>query len=127
MIFEIYKMYPQVIKDKVFLGTTPAKLIALIETDTLFHQYVFTHELTIPPDEYYVVNKERTQYYVLWYQYGWYCDGATDMDRLIIATELDLTPAQVRIPKERDELGTTFQYEQPSAKQRLAQVFPDYF
>lgn len=127
MIFEIYKMYPQIFKDKVFLGNTPAELIATIETEELFHSYVHHHNLDISPDEYYVVDKSRNEYYVLWYQNGWYCDSATDMDRLVIATELDLTPKQARIVQEKDELGTTFQYEQLSAKQRLAKIFPDYF
>ena len=84
----------------------------------------------LAPDVYYVVNKERTEYYMLWNEYDyWYFDGASYQDRLVIATELDLTRNQARVWKEQDVIQYDYYkgLKKESAKERLAKIFPDYF
>ena len=132
MIFEIYKMYPKIAQGHVFMGTRAPELKLEIDTqDKCFLEYMRENDNpNLAPDVYYVVNKERTEYYMLWNEYDyWYFDGASYKDRLVIATELDLTRNQARVWKEQD----TIQYDyykglkKESAKERLAKVFPDYF
>jgi hypothetical protein len=81
------------------------------------------------PDVYYVVNKERTEYYMLWNEYGYWCfDGASYQDRLVIATELDLTRNQARVWDEVDDIQYDYSQglKKESAYEKLMKVFPEY-
>lgn len=132
MIFEVYKMYPQILQGHVFMGTRAPELKLEIDTqDKCFLEYMRANDnQNLMPDIYYVVNKERTEYYMLWNEYGyWYYDGASYQDRLVIATELDLTRNQARVWNETDEIQYDYsqKLEKESAHERLKKVFPDYF
>ena len=64
MIFEVYKMYPQIIQGHVFMGTHAPELKLEINTqDKYFLEYMrANNQPNLIPDVYYVVNKERTEY-----------------------------------------------------------------
>lgn len=131
MIFEIYKMYPKIVQDHVFMGTRAPELKLEIDTQgKCFLEYMRTNDNpNLTPDVYYVVNKERTEYYMLWNEYGyWYYDGASYQDRLVIATELDLTRNQARVWNEVDDIQYNYSQglKKESAYERLMKVFPEY-
>lgn len=95
-------MYPEIIGDKVYMGRKSPQLIKEIDTgNEYFISYMFNYKIDLSPHKYYVVNKDRTEYYVLWYDGCWCWDGALYQDRLIIATELDLTRDQAWVWKEK--------------------------
>ena len=75
------------------------------------------------------MSEDKTEYYVLWNTEGIWCwDGALYIDRLIIATELDLTRDQARIWNEKDGEDCYCEYRETTpALTRLAKVFPEYF
>ena len=131
MIFEIYKMYPKIVQGHVFMGTRTPELKLEIDTQgECFLEYMRANDNpNLMPDVYYVVNKERTEYYMLWNEYGyWYYDGASYRDRLVIATELDLTRNQARVWNEVDELQYNYSQslKKESAYEKLMKVFPEY-
>lgn len=108
MLYNVYKMYPIINGDKVFRGRTRPILVTTFDTgDKLFIPYMLdTYEYTpvpLSPSLYYVVNDKCNDFYTLFYQDGlFYWDGANYKERLIIATELDLTRDQARLWKEID-------------------------
>lgn len=131
MIFEIYKMYSKIVQGHVFMGTRTPELKLEIDTQgKCFLEYMRANDNpNLTPDVYYVVNKERTEYYMLWNEYGyWYYDGASYQDRLVIATELDLTRDQAQVWNEVDELQYNYSQglKKESAYERLMKVFPEY-
>lgn len=131
MIFEVYKMYPKIIQGHVFMGTrTPELKLEINTQDKCFLEYMRENDNpNLTPDVYYVVNKERTEYYMLWNEYGyWYFDGALFQDRLVIATELDLTRNQARLWGEPDETQRDYYQglKKESAYEKLMKVFPEY-
>lgn len=131
MIFEIYKMYPKIVQGHVFMGTRTPELKLEIDTQgKCFLEYMRANDNpNLTPDVYYVVNKERTEYYMLWNEYGyWYYDGASYQDRLVIATELDLTRDQAQVWDEIDDIQYNYSQglKKESAYERLMKVFPEY-
>ncbi len=132
MIFEIYKMYPKIVQGHVFMGTRAPELKLEIDTQNMhFLEYMYENDnLNLIPDVYYVVNKERTEYYMLWNEHGYWCfDGAPYQDRLVIATELDLTRNQAQVWNEVDDIQYDYSQglKKESAYEKLMKVFPDYF
>ena len=97
MKYNIYKMYPIIHDDKVFRGRTRPTLMTTFDTGSqYFMAYMIdTYEYTpvpLPPGFYYVVNDECNDFYTLFYRDGlFYWDGANYKERMVIATELDLT------------------------------------
>lgn len=131
MIFNVYKMYPEIIGDRVFMGKKRPELKLTIDTaQKSFIEYMWEHDNPpLTPDTYYIMSEDKTEYYVLWNTEGiWYWDGALYIDRLAIATELDLTRDQARIWNEKDGEDCYCEYRgTKSALARLAEVFSDYF
>lgn len=131
MIFEVYKMYPKIVQGHVFMGTRAPELKLEIDTQNMhFLEYMYENDnLNLIPDVYYIVNKERTEYYMLWNEYGYWCfDGASYQDRLVIATELDLTRNQARVWNEVDDIQYDYSQglKKESAYEKLMKVFPEY-
>lgn len=131
MIFEVYKMYPKIVQGHVFMGTRTPELKLEIDTQNKhFLEYMRANDkLDLTPDVYYVINKERTEYYMLWNEHGyWYYDGASYQDRLVMATELDLTRVQARVWNETDEIQYDYSQclKKESAYERLMKVFSEY-
>lgn len=113
------------------MGTRAPELKLEIDTqDKYFLEYMRENDNpNLVPDAYYVVNKERNEYYMLWNEYGYWCfDGASYQDRLVIATELDLTRNQARVWDEVDDIQYDYSQglKKESAYERLMKVFPEY-
>ena len=131
MIFNVYKMYPEIVDDHVFMGKKRPELKLIIDTaQQSFMEYMQEHDNPpLTPDTYYIISEDKTEYYVLWNTEGIWCwDGALYIDRLAIATELDLTRDQARIWNEKDGEDCYCEYRETTpALTRLARVFPEYF